>query len=321
MPKVGLRLLVLAWQRKALLRYGENPHQSAALYVDPAAPSGALAAATLVQGKPLSFNNLVDADAALSCVRSWDAPACVIVKHANPCGVATGKKLKAAYERAYSCDPTSAYGGVIAFNGMLDADTAETVLDKQFAEVIVAPRFEERALDILGRKPNVRVLECGERSEALEWDLKAIDGGIMLQERDLVELAKSELKTVTRRKPTKTELRDLMFAWKVVRHVKSNAIVLAQDEKTLGIGAGQMSRVMSVRIAVLQAQDQKFALTGAVMASDAFFPFRDGVDVAAQAGVTAVIQPGGSVRDEEVIMAANKHGIAMVFTGRRHFKH
>jgi phosphoribosylaminoimidazolecarboxamide formyltransferase/IMP cyclohydrolase len=314
--------LVRAWQRKTLLRYGENPHQSAALYVDPAAPTGALAAATLIQGKPLSFNNLTDADAALACVRSWTTPACVIVKHANPCGVATGKKLKSAYERAYSSDPTSAYGGVIAFNRALDAGTAEAILDNQFAEVIVAPQIEQRAAEVLERKPNIRVLECGEKAtREHEWEIKALDGGVLLQERDLVELAKRELKTVTKRKPTRTELRDLMFAWKVVRHVKSNAIVLAQDERTLGIGAGQMARVMSVRIAVLQAQDQKFSLKGAVMASDAFFPFRDGVEVAAKAGVTAVIQPGGSVRDEEVIMAANKYRIAMVFTDRRHFKH
>jgi phosphoribosylaminoimidazolecarboxamide formyltransferase/IMP cyclohydrolase len=314
--------LVRAWQRKSLLRYGENPHQSAALYVDPAAPVGALAAATFLQGKPLSFNNLTDADAALACVRSWTTPACAIVKHANPCGVATGKKLKAAYERAYSSDPTSAYGGVIAFNRPLDERTAEKILDNQFAEVIVAPKIEARAAEILERKPNIRVLECGEKAaQAHEWELKALDGGVLLQERDLIELAKKELKTVTKRKPTRAELRDLLFAWKVVRHVKSNAIVLAQDEKTLGIGAGQMSRVMSVRIALLQAQEQKFSLKGAVMASDAFFPFRDGVEVAAKAGVKAVIQPGGSVRDEEVIMAANKHGIAMVFTDRRHFKH
>jgi phosphoribosylaminoimidazolecarboxamide formyltransferase/IMP cyclohydrolase len=314
--------LVRAWQRKSLLRYGENPHQTAALYVDSAAPPGALAAASLIQGKPLSFNNLTDADAALACVRSWTTPACVIVKHANPCGVATGKKLKSAYERAYSSDPTSAYGGVIAFNRALDARTAETILDNQFAEVIVAPKIEALAVDVLEKKPNIRVLECGEKAaREHEWELKALDGGVLLQERDLVELAKKELKTVTKRKPTKPELRDLLFAWKVVRHVKSNAIVLAQDQKTLGIGAGQMSRVMSVRIAVLQAEDQKFSLKGAVMASDAFFPFRDGVEVAAKAGVKAVIQPGGSVRDEEVIMAANKHGIAMVFTSRRHFKH
>jgi phosphoribosylaminoimidazolecarboxamide formyltransferase/IMP cyclohydrolase len=314
--------LVLAWQRKTLLRYGENPHQSAALYVDSAASPGALASATLLQGKPLSFNNLVDADAALGCVRSWTTPACVIVKHANPCGVATGKKLKAAYERAYSSDPTSAFGGVIAFNRTLDAGTAEKILDNQFAEVIVAPKIDEHAVDVLERKPNIRVLECGEKSApAHEWEIKALDGGVLLQERDLGELSKRELKTVTKRKPTKAELRDLLFAWKVVRHVKSNAIVLAQEEKTLGVGAGQMSRVMSVRIAVLQAQDQRFSLKGAVMASDAFFPFRDGLDVAAKAGVTAVIQPGGSLRDEEIIMAADKHGIAMVFTGRRHFKH
>jgi phosphoribosylaminoimidazolecarboxamide formyltransferase/IMP cyclohydrolase len=314
--------LVRAWQRKSLLRYGENPHQSAALYVDSGAPPGALAGATLLQGKPLSFNNLVDADAALGCVRSWTTPACVIVKHANPCGVATGKKLNAAYERAYSSDPTSAFGGVIAFNRTLDAGTAENILDNQFAEVIIAPRIDEHAIDVLDRKPNIRVLECGEKpKQEHEWEIKALDGGVLLQERDLVELSKRELKTVTKRKPTKSELRDLLFAWKVVRHVKSNAIVLAQDERTLGIGAGQMSRVMSVRIAVLQARDQKFSLKGSVMASDAFFPFSDGLDVAAKAGVTAVIQPGGSVRDEEVITAANKHGIAMVFTGRRHFKH
>jgi phosphoribosylaminoimidazolecarboxamide formyltransferase/IMP cyclohydrolase len=314
--------LVRAWQRKSLLRYGENPHQSAALYVDSGASSGALAGATLLQGKPLSFNNLVDADAALGCVRSWTPPACVIVKHANPCGVATGKKLKAAYERAYSSDPTSAFGGVIAFNRTLDARTAEKILDNQFAEVIVAPKIEEHAVDILERKPNIRVLECGEKTKPeRDWEIKALDGGVLLQERDLVELSKRDLKTVTKRKPSRPELRDLLFAWKVVRHVKSNAIVLAQDERTLGIGAGQMSRVMSVRIAVLQAEDQRFSLKGAVLASDAFFPFRDGLDVAAKAGVTAVIQPGGSVRDEEVIMAANKHGIAMVFTGRRHFKH
>ncbi|HEY7670720.1 MAG TPA: bifunctional phosphoribosylaminoimidazolecarboxamide formyltransferase/IMP cyclohydrolase [Gammaproteobacteria bacterium] len=314
--------LVRAWQRKSLLRYGENPHQSAALYVDPGAPAGALAAATLIQGKPLSFNNLTDADAALACVRSWTAPACVIVKHANPCGVATGKKLKSAYERAYSSDPTSAYGGVIAFNRTLDAGAAEAILDNQFAEVIVAPKIEARAAEVLERKANIRVLECGEKAaHAHEWELQALDGGVLLQERDWVELTKRELKVVTKRKPTRTELRDLMFAWKVVRHVKSNAIVLAQDERTLGIGAGQMSRVMSVRIAVMQAQEQKFSLKGAVMASDAFFPFRDGLEVAAKAGVTAVIQPGGSVRDEEVIMAANKYRIAMVFTGRRHFKH
>jgi phosphoribosylaminoimidazolecarboxamide formyltransferase/IMP cyclohydrolase len=314
--------LVRAWQRKSLLRYGENPHQSAALYVDSGAPPGVLAGATLLQGKPLSFNNLVDADAALGCVRSWTTPACVIVKHANPCGVATGKKLEAAYERAYSSDPTSAFGGVIAFNRTLDAGTAENILDNQFAEVIVAPKIDQHAIDVLERKPNIRVLECGEKpKQERDWEIKALDGGVLLQERDLVELSKRELKAVTKRKPTKSELRDLLFAWKVVRHVKSNAIVLAQDERTLGIGAGQMSRVMSVRIAVLQAREQKFSLKGSVMASDAFFPFSDGLDVAAKAGVTAVIQPGGSVRDEEVITAANKHGIAMVFTGRRHFKH
>jgi phosphoribosylaminoimidazolecarboxamide formyltransferase/IMP cyclohydrolase len=314
--------LVLAWRRKALLRYGENPHQSAALYVDGAAPPGSIAAAAQLQGKPLSFNNLVDADAALQCVRSWTEPACVIVKHANPCGVAVAADLESAYARAFSSDPTSAFGGVIAFNAALDEATAEAILENQFAEVIVAPQVAERAHDVLARKPNIRVLECGSKSPgAPEWDLKSLDGGVLVQERDVAQIAQSELKTVTTRSPSAAEIRDLLFAWKVVRHVKSNAIVFARERGTLGIGAGQMSRVMSVRIAALQAADREFALRGAAMASDAFFPFRDGLDVAAEHGISAVIQPGGSLRDDEVIAAANEHGIAMVFTGRRHFRH
>jgi phosphoribosylaminoimidazolecarboxamide formyltransferase/IMP cyclohydrolase len=313
--------LALGWQRKTLLRYGENPHQSAALYANAAAP-GSVAAATQLQGKALSFNNLVDADTASQCVRSWEEPACVIVKHANPCGVATGKDLATAYEKAYACDPTSAFGGVIAFNGIVDTETADAILDNQFAEVIVAPRVADPARDVFAKKPNMRVLECGAATRgATEWELRSLEGGILVQERDTAELIEAELKIVTRREPSAAEMRDLRFAWRVVRFVKSNAIVFARDGATLGIGAGQMSRVMSVRVAALQAAERDFALTGAVMASDAFFPFRDGIDVAAESGIGAVIQPGGSVRDEEVIAAADAHGIAMVFTGMRHFRH
>jgi phosphoribosylaminoimidazolecarboxamide formyltransferase/IMP cyclohydrolase len=314
--------LALGWQRKALLRYGENPHQGAALYVNAAAPTGSVAAATQLQGKALSFNNLVDADTALQCARTFAEPACVIVKHANPCGVAIGKDLKKAYEKAYECDPTSAFGGVIAFNGAVDADTAEAILDNQFAEVIAAPRVADPARDIFSNKPNMRVLECGARtSGSIDWELKSLEGGILVQDRDAAELDEAKIKVVTKRSPTKAEMRDLRFAWRVARFVKSNAIVLARNGATLGIGAGQMSRVMSVRIATLQAQDREFPLQGAVMASDAFFPFRDGIDAAATSGISAVLQPGGSVRDDEVVAAANEHGLAMVFTGTRHFRH
>jgi phosphoribosylaminoimidazolecarboxamide formyltransferase / IMP cyclohydrolase len=314
--------LALGWQRKTLLRYGENPHQSAALYVNGAAPAGSVAAATQLQGKALSYNNLVDSDTALQCVRSFEEAACVIVKHANPCGVAASNDLATAYEKAYACDPTSAFGGVIAFNGDVDVGTAEAILDNQFAEVIVAPRVADPARDVFARKPNMRVLECGAAAgDRAECDLKSLEGGLLVQERDSADLIEADLKVVTRRQPNAAEMRDLRFAWRVVRFVKSNAIVFARDGATLGIGAGQMSRIMSVRIAALQAAQRDFGLTGAAMASDAFFPFRDGIDVAAENGIGAVIQPGGSMRDDEVIAAADAHGIAMVFTGMRHFRH
>jgi phosphoribosylaminoimidazolecarboxamide formyltransferase/IMP cyclohydrolase len=314
--------LALSWRRKSLMRYGENPHQSAALYVHAAAHVGSVAHATQLQGKPLSFNNLVDADTALQCVKACGGPACVIVKHANPCGVAVGSELESAYKRAYASDPASAYGGVIAFNRAVDESTASAVVRNQFAEVIIAPAISELARDVFAKKPNVRVLECGSvPAQIPEWDIKSIEGGILIQDRDSDQIAAAELKTVTKRGPSDAELTDLLFAWQIVRFVKSNAIVFAQDGRTLGIGAGQMSRVMSTRIAAIQAGEQKLPLDGAVMASDAFFPFRDGIDVAAKHGIRAVIQPGGSVRDDEVIAAADDHDIAMVFTGRRHFRH
>ena len=314
--------LVLSARRKTLLRYGENPHQAAALYVDAAPGSGSAAAAVLLQGKPLSFNNLVDADSALQCVLCFAEPACVIVKHANPCGVAVDDAPEDAYEKAYAADPTSAFGGVIAFNRPVDEATANAILESQFAEVIAAPRIADPARDVFARKPNMRVLECGAaRSAALEWDVRSLDGGLLVQERDTASVSEADLRTVTERAPTAAEMRNLLFAWTVARFVKSNAIVLAREGRTLGIGAGQMSRLMSTRIAALQAQERGFPLAGAAMASDAFFPFRDGLDAAADHGIAAVIQPGGSMRDDEVVAAANERNIAMVFTGRRHFRH
>ena len=314
--------LVLSYRRVAQLRYGENPHQSAALYRHPAAPPGSVAGATQLQGKPLSFNNLVDADTALQCVLAFAVPACVIVKHANPCGIALGSTPTDAYEKAYAGDPTSAFGGVIAFNGPLDGAAAETILANQFAEVIVAPKFTEEAADAFTRKANIRVLESGaDHAPGFGWDMRSLEGALLVQEHDSGDGSSADWKTVTRRAPSTRELADLSFAWTVVRFVKSNAIVYARDGRTLGIGAGQMSRVMSARIAAIQADEQGFDLTGAAMASDAFFPFRDGVDLAAEHGIRAVVQPGGSMRDEEVIAAADERGVAMVFTGRRHFRH
>ncbi|WP_428100084.1 bifunctional phosphoribosylaminoimidazolecarboxamide formyltransferase/IMP cyclohydrolase [Candidatus Rariloculus sp.] len=314
--------LVVSLAKSAELRYGENPHQRAALYVDPAAPAGTVAHARKLQGKPLSFNNLVDADTALECAMAFAEPACVIVKHANPCGVAIADNPKSAYEYAYGGDPTSAFGGVIAFNRMLDADTASAVTAQQFAEVIAAPQVDDRALAALASKPSMRVLECGPPSAGADnWDIRSIRGGLLLQSRDYDDLDTANARTVTARHPTEAELADLMFAWLVVRFVKSNAIVFARGGRTLGIGAGQMSRVVSTRIAAFKAEEEHLPLAGAVMASDAFFPFRDGIDSAAQHGISAVIQPGGSIRDDEVIAAANEHGIAMVFSGARHFRH
>jgi phosphoribosylaminoimidazolecarboxamide formyltransferase / IMP cyclohydrolase len=313
--------IVLSWRRKAVLRYGENPHQSAALYVNSTAAPGSVATSSQLQGKQLSFNNLVDADTAAQCARAFSGPACVIVKHANPCGVSVAADIDTAYENAYACDPTSAFGGVIAFNRRVEDGVAETILDNQFAEVIIAPGFSESAQDILAKKPNIRVLECSGASAPSEWELKSLEGGVLIQDRDQAGIAPEQISVVTARQPAATETADLLFAWTVARFVKSNAIVFARNGATVGIGAGQMSRVMSTRIAALQAQQHSLPLPGAVMASDAFFPFRDGIDAAAEHGIVAVIQPGGSLRDDEVIAAANERGLAMVFTGQRHFRH
>lgn len=310
---------------KQPLRYGENPHQRAAFYVDGDAPPGTLARAQQLQGKELSYNNIADTDAALDCVRSFIEPACVIVKHANPCGVAEARSLADAYEHAYATDPTSAFGGIIAFNRELDGALARTIVERQFVEVIIAPTVASDALPILSTKQNVRVLVTGEWSpEPLrQLEYKRIAGGLLVQERDYAAqtTAAGSLKTVTRRVPGMEELRDLIFAWRVVACVKSNAIVYARERRTIGIGAGQMSRVYSARIAAIKATDEGLDVHGSVMASDAFFPFRDTIDQAAEVGIRAIIQPGGSVRDGEVIAAANEHDMAMVFTGERHFRH
>ena len=310
------------FKKRQTLRYGENPHQSAALYTEPAPPAGALAGARQLHGRPLSYNNLADADAALECVLALDAPACVIVKHANPCGAAQGDSARAAYERAYKTDPAAAFGGIIAFNNKLDRATVRAIIERQFVEVIIAPEVAPDCGAALAARPGVRLLETGYRKAPLAaLGLKRISGGLLVQDSDAGRIAGPDLKVVTRRQPAKAELADLLFAWRVVKYVKSNAIVYAKDGMTLGIGAGQMSRIYSARIAAQKAEDEKLALAGAVMASDAFFPFRDGLDVAAAAGIRAVIQPGGSVRDAEVIAAADEHEMAMVFTGMRHFLH
>ena len=306
------------------LRYGENPHQQAAFYVERQPGEASIATARQLQGKELSFNNIADTDAALECVKCFDeGPACVIVKHANPCGVAVGTTLLNAYERAYQTDPTSAFGGIIAFNQTLDAKTAAVIIERQFVEVIIAPTIADDALPLLAAKRNVRVLSCGQwgTQRTPELDYKRVCGGLLLQDRDNGMVGRGELKVVTRRTPTDTELRDLLFAWRVAKFVKSNAIVYAKDAMTIGVGAGQMSRVYSARIAAIKAGDAGLKVAGSVMASDAFFPFRDGLDSAAEVGITAVIQPGGSMRDAEVIAAADEHDITMVFTGMRHFRH
>ncbi|MDE2346411.1 MAG: bifunctional phosphoribosylaminoimidazolecarboxamide formyltransferase/IMP cyclohydrolase [Gammaproteobacteria bacterium] len=304
------------------LRYGENPHQRAALYAGSSDLSGTLAGARQLQGKELSYNNLSDGDAALACVRALAVPACVIVKHANPCGAAIGTTLLAAYERAYATDPSSAFGGVIAFNQELDAETAAAILKRQFVEVLVAPSVSPGAMNELAAKPNVRLLATGAfSSEAHTFEYRRISGGLLLQDRDEKKLEAGDLKTVSRRAASADELQDLLFAWRVVKFVKSNAIVYAKDCRTIGIGAGQPSRIMSAQIAALKAQEAKLPVRGAVMASDAFLPFRDSVDAAAVAGIRAIIQPGGSMRDPEVIAAADEHGMAMLFTGWRHFRH
>lgn len=303
------------------LRYGENPHQQAAFYRDLYPVPGTLATFTQLQGKELSYNNIADADAAWECVRQFDAPACVIVKHANPCGVAVGAACGDAYELAYATDPTSAFGGIIAFNRTLDAATAKVILDRQFVEVLIAPDFEPAALEYASKKANVRVLQIPHGEGRNSIDIKRVGSGLLMQTADIREVTAEELKVVTRLAPTDAQLRDLLFAWQVAKFVKSNAIVYAKDQRTIGVGAGQMSRVYSARIAGIKAGDAGLVVPGSVMASDAFFPFRDGIDAAAEAGIAAVIQPGGSMRDSETIAAADEHGIAMVFTGVRHFRH
>ena len=303
------------------LRYGENPHQRAAFYVGNR-PVG-LGSARQLQGKALSYNNIADADSALQTVARFSEPACVIVKHANPCGVAIGENLFSAYDRAHRCDPTSAFGGIIAFNRGVDAEVAAEIVARQFVEVVLAPTFTPEAQAIFNQKVNVRLLEvsASDWPDGRAWQLTGLRSGLLVQEWDNGTVRDGDLQVVSAREPTARELNDLLFSWRVVRAVKSNAIVLARDLATLGIGAGQTSRVFATRIAVLKAQDEGFDLTGTALASDAFFPFRDGVDAAAAVGVKAIIQPGGSVRDQECIDAANEHGLAMIFTGMRHFKH
>ena len=315
--------LSLHFRKKYDLRYGENPHQTAAFYADPAATAASIATARQLQGKELSYNNIADADTALECVRQFAEPACVIVKHANPCGVAVAATPLEAYDRAFRTDPTSAFGGIIAFNRALDAATASAIAGRQFVEVIVAPSVEDGAREVLAAKKNVRVLETGPLGSGSTGssEIKSVAGGLLLQSRDTGSVAPEDLKVVTRRQPTQAELQDLLFAWGVCKYVKSNAIIYVRDRMTLGVGAGQMSRVVSSKIAAMKAKEEGLEVEGAVMASDAFFPFRDGLDVAAGFGIRAVIQPGGSMRDEEVIAAADEHDMAMVFTGMRHFRH
>ena len=328
-PAIRTRPLV----RQAELRYGENPHQAAALYRDRDTPDTAptVPGARLVQGKPPSFNNIADADTALQCIRALGTPpACVIVKHANPCGAAVAGTAREAYDRAFRTDPTSAFGGIIAVNRPLDGPLARAVLERQFVEVIVAPSIEEEAAAVLSAKPNVRVLDTGGLGEPAAGsdggmgayhDIRSVRGGVLVQEADHDAITPDDLEIVTRRPPTPSELSDLLFAWRIAWFVKSNAIVYARGGATFGIGAGQTSRVHSARIGRIKAEEEGLDLGGTAMASDAFFPFRDGVDAAAEAGVAAVIQPGGSRRDREVVAAADEHGMAMVFTGVRHFRH
>ena len=313
------------------LRYGENPHQRAAFYRDADPAPGSLVTARQLQGKELSYNNIADADAAWECVRSWQAPACVIVKHANPCGVAVGATAAEAYDKAFRTDPTSAFGGIIAFNLPVDGEAARLVA-KQFVEVLIAPSFTDEARAVLAAKANARVLEIaldGVRTDGATprergrnaWDSKRIGSGLLLQTADDRELSRDELRVVTKVRPTEAQLDDLLFAWKVAKYVKSNAIVFCAGGMTLGVGAGQMSRIDSARIAAIKAANAGLSLAGSAVASDAFFPFRDGLDVVVDAGATCVVQPGGSVRDEEVVAAADERGIAMVLTGVRHFRH
>ncbi|HCH3941982.1 TPA: bifunctional phosphoribosylaminoimidazolecarboxamide formyltransferase/IMP cyclohydrolase [Vibrio parahaemolyticus] len=310
------------FEKKQDMRYGENSHQAAAFYVEANPQEASVSTARQIQGKALSYNNIADTDAALECVKEFNEPACVIVKHANPCGVALGKDILEAYNRAYQTDPTSAFGGIIAFNQELDAETASAIVERQFVEVIIAPSVSAEAIEVVAAKKNVRLLECGEwTTKTTGFDVKRVNGGLLVQDRDQGMVSLDDLKVVSKRQPTKEELKDALFCWKVAKYVKSNAIVYAKGDMTIGVGAGQMSRVYSAKIAGIKAADEGLEVAGSVMASDAFFPFRDGIDAAAEAGIKCVIQPGGSMRDDEVIAAADEHGMAMIFTGMRHFRH
>ncbi|HHG3188164.1 TPA: bifunctional phosphoribosylaminoimidazolecarboxamide formyltransferase/IMP cyclohydrolase [Vibrio parahaemolyticus] len=310
------------FEKKQDMRYGENSHQAAAFYVEANPQEASVSTARQIQGKALSYNNIADTDAALECVKEFNEPACVIVKHANPCGVALGKDILEAYNRAYQTDPTSAFGGIIAFNQELDAETATAIVERQFVEVIIAPSVSAEAIEVVAAKKNVRLLECGKWStKTTGFDVKRVNGGLLVQDRDQGMVSLDDLKVVSKRQPTEEELQDALFCWKVAKYVKSNAIVYAKGDMTIGVGAGQMSRVYSAKIAGIKAADEGLEVAGSVMASDAFFPFRDGIDAAAEAGIKCVIQPGGSMRDDEVIAAADEHGMAMIFTGMRHFRH
>ena len=312
----------LQFVKSQTMRYGENPHQTAAFYKETNLIEASVSASHQLQGKPLSFNNLADADAALECVRDFEEPSCVIIKHANPCGVASRENIYDAYQSAFLTDPTSAFGGIIAFNRELDRETAQHIIDQQFVEVIIAPKVSVAAKTTLKSKENIRVLECGPLEKAQKsFDYKKISGGLLVQDKDLACLSPADLKCVSSSQPSESQMKDLLFAWKVAKYVKSNAIVYAKNQMTIGVGAGQMSRIYSAKIAGIKAADENLEVQGSVMASDAFFPFRDGIDAAAKAGIKAIIHPGGSMRDDEVIAAANEHGIAMIFTGMRHFKH
>lgn len=317
------RTFNLQFNKLQAMRYGENPHQHAAFYKESGFSEASVTTAKQLQGKELSFNNVADTDAALETVKQFSAPACVIVKHANPCGVAIGDTILEAYEKAFATDPESAFGGIIAFNQPLDTETAKAIVEKQFVEVIIAPEVSAEASEVVSAKKNVRLLQCGYWSSdtSHSFDYKRVTGGLLIQDRDDGVITEDDLEIVTQRKPSEDEIRDLLFAWKVAKMVKSNAIVYAKNSQTVGVGAGQMSRVNSARIAAIKAEHAGFEVKGSVMASDAFFPFRDGIDNAAGVGITAVIQPGGSVRDEEVIAAADEHDMAMVFTRMRHFRH
>jgi len=314
------RTLNLQFQHTQAMRYGENPHQAAAFYTAPGNQEPSVASAVQIQGKALSFNNIADTDAALECVKQFENPCCVIVKHANPCGVAQAETIHDAYQRAFSTDPESAFGGIIAFNRPLDASTAQAIIDKQFVEVIIAPAIADAAIEMVSSKENVRLLSCGQWDNAqTRFDYKHVNGGILVQDAD--QALYQGLEVVSEVKPDDQQMQDMVFAWQVAKFVKSNAIIYARDSMTIGVGAGQMSRINSARIATIKAAHAGLEVAGSVMASDAFFPFRDGIDAANEVGIRAIIQPGGSMRDDEVIATANEHGMAMVFTGMRHFRH